>query len=175
MCMVRFMDTLTRDAWLDFALKELGAYGPEAVKALSLANKLGVSRGSFYWHFASFADFKTAVLARWVAVGTDAVVSDTTTGVSDPLRRLIEVTFSETGPVERAMRAWASADDEVAATVGAVDSTRIAYTETLLPDPHAAIKARALYWAAIGRIMTADQTPLPSDDIDVLAALFSQR
>ena len=172
MCMVRCMDALTREHWLDFALRELGAHGPEAVKALSLATKLGVSRGSFYWHFTSFADFKAALLERWVEVGTKTVIADVNSASTDLLRRLINETFSGAGSVERAMRAWAAADAEVAVTVKTVDEKRIAYAETLLPGPYAAIRARVLYWAAIGRMMTAERTPLSSDDIDALVALF---
>ena len=42
---------LSAQAWIDFALATLAREGFEALKADVLAHKLGVSRGSFYWHF----------------------------------------------------------------------------------------------------------------------------
>ena len=37
---------------------------------------MGVSRGSFYWHFADIAAFRTAILAHWREVSAERVIAD---------------------------------------------------------------------------------------------------
>ena len=56
---------LTRDDWLDAAFRAAIDGGLGAVRVLSLANTLGVSRGSFYWHFTDHAELVSALIARW--------------------------------------------------------------------------------------------------------------
>ena len=45
-------DQLSARDWLDQGLKTLARSGFTALKAEPLAKAMGVSRGSFYWHFA---------------------------------------------------------------------------------------------------------------------------
>jgi len=47
------------------ALRALAADGFTAVKADVLARTLGVSRGSFYWHFENIDKFHLCVMQRW--------------------------------------------------------------------------------------------------------------
>ena len=56
---------LTRDDWLDEAFKAVVDGGFDNVKVLSLAEKLKVTRGSFYWHFTDHADLINSLLMRW--------------------------------------------------------------------------------------------------------------
>jgi AcrR family transcriptional regulator len=56
---------LTRDDWLDEAFKAVVEGGFDNVKVLSLAEKLKVTRGSFYWHFTDHADLINSLLLRW--------------------------------------------------------------------------------------------------------------
>ena len=56
---------LTRDNWLDEAFKAVVAGGFENVKVMALAEKLKVTRGSFYWHFTDHADLIGSLLMRW--------------------------------------------------------------------------------------------------------------
>ena len=42
---------LTKDDWLNAAMELLRTDGVGGVRVLTLAQKLRVSRGSFYWHF----------------------------------------------------------------------------------------------------------------------------
>ena len=43
----------TRDGWIEAALAVLVEEGIEAVQITQLSKRLGVTRGSFYWHFGS--------------------------------------------------------------------------------------------------------------------------
>lgn len=56
---------LDRDRWVSEALAALEEGGPEAVAVVPLARRLGVTRGSFYWHFESREELLAAVLERW--------------------------------------------------------------------------------------------------------------
>ena len=56
---------LNRDDWLDAAFKAVVEGGFDNVRVLVIADALGVTRGSFYWHFADHAELVSALLARW--------------------------------------------------------------------------------------------------------------
>jgi AcrR family transcriptional regulator len=51
--------------WINFALRTLAHEGFDAMKADVLARKLGVSRGSFYWHFSDLDGFHARVIEHW--------------------------------------------------------------------------------------------------------------
>ena len=55
-------DQLSAQDWLDQGLKTLAKNGFTALKAEPLAKAMGVSRGSFYWHFADIGAFHAAIL-----------------------------------------------------------------------------------------------------------------
>ena len=56
---------LTRDDWLDAAFQAVVDGSFDQVRVLVLADALGVTRGSFYWHFADHAELVSALIARW--------------------------------------------------------------------------------------------------------------
>ena len=88
-------EKLDRDAWVQAGLEALERGGVGAVAALPLARELGVTRGSFYWHFASRDDLLAAVLERWERDHSDGVL-DELARISDPRERL-RALFSRSG------------------------------------------------------------------------------
>jgi AcrR family transcriptional regulator len=56
---------LDRGSWLDAATDAVAEGGFGAARILTLARRLGVTRGSFYWHFRNHDDFLRALLERW--------------------------------------------------------------------------------------------------------------
>lgn len=58
-------DHLTRDKWLDAAFSAAVKGGFSEIKVLSISQDLGVTRGSFYWHFKSQAELVDALVERW--------------------------------------------------------------------------------------------------------------
>ena len=50
--------------------------GFTALKAEPLAKAMGVSRGSFYWHFADVGAFHAAILRHWRDVAAEQVIAD---------------------------------------------------------------------------------------------------
>ena len=72
-------DQLSARDWLDQGLKALATNGFTSLKAEPLAKAMGVSRGSFYWHFADIAAFHAAVL-KHLEIGVPEVIPDRTDG-----------------------------------------------------------------------------------------------
>jgi AcrR family transcriptional regulator len=53
----------------------------------TLASDLGVTKGSFYWHFKSRDELVQAALELWEKLATDAIIADLAC-IEDPRRRL---------------------------------------------------------------------------------------
>jgi AcrR family transcriptional regulator len=69
-------DRLTREQWIAHGLRTLARQGEAALKTGMLAEGLQVSRGSFYWHFESIADFRNQLLATWQERAKDGVIRE---------------------------------------------------------------------------------------------------
>ena len=68
-------DQLSAKDWLDQGLKTLARSGFTALKAEPLAKAMGVSRGSFYWHFADIGAFHAAILKHWREVAAEQIIA----------------------------------------------------------------------------------------------------
>jgi AcrR family transcriptional regulator len=159
-------DQLSAKDWLDQGLEALAANGAGALKADPLAKALSVSRGSFYWHFADVAAFRTAILAYWREVSAERVIADLEAAPEheNPLLLLLRRTFSSRLTLEKAVRSWATFDAEARNVVQAVDRRRTDYIEDRLKasglaEDVAQARAQILYWAFVGYALS-DQ-PLP--------------
>jgi len=64
--------------------------GMEAVAVEPLARKLGVTKGSFYWHFEDRKALLEATLERWERESTEAVIA-AIRQVADPRERLVRL------------------------------------------------------------------------------------
>src|SRR6266498_2310133 len=101
-------DQLSARDWVDQGLKTLAKSGFTALKAEPLAKAMGVSRGSFYWHFVDIGGFHAAILARWREVATEQIIAGIEAARGeDPLAVLLRLTFGSKLTLERAVRSWA--------------------------------------------------------------------
>ncbi len=78
---------LSADDWAQAALDLIAEQGVAAVAVEPLARRLGVTKGSFYWHFPSRDALLQAALERWEAVEQERVFGSLE-AVSDPRERL---------------------------------------------------------------------------------------
>ncbi len=78
---------LGREDWERAALEAIEHGGLEAAAIEPLARALGVTKGSFYWHFANRDALLSATLARWEAQYTEKIVAALAV-VTDPRARL---------------------------------------------------------------------------------------
>lgn len=76
--------------WVEAARRAMAEGGIGAVAVEPLARRLGVSRGSFYWHFEDRRALVEAALKRWEEEATEAAIS-ATERVADPRERLVRL------------------------------------------------------------------------------------
>jgi len=162
----RMTDQLSAQDWLDQGLKTLATEGVFALKAEPLAKAMGVSRGSFYWHFADIGAFHAAILRAWREVAAEAIIAHVEAASADdnPLTVLLQRVFSEKLALERAVRNWAAFDEAAKAAVQAIDRRRLDYVEGLmrargLAPEVAAARTQVIYWAFLGYALS--DKPLP--------------
>ena len=127
----------SRVDWIEAATVGLAKAGPAGVKIEALARKLGVTKGSFYWHFENQPALLAAVLAHWRERGTREIIAtvDAAGGTAaERLRRLWGIVSGpDLGP-ELAIRDWARRDRKAAAAVAEVDSERMGYLRELFRE-----------------------------------------
>jgi AcrR family transcriptional regulator len=73
--------------WEAAALDALAEDGLAAVAVEPLARRLGVTKGSFYWHFADREALLAAALSHWEKRHTESVIN-VLEGIRDPRERL---------------------------------------------------------------------------------------
>ncbi|MGF6311826.1 AcrR family transcriptional regulator [Bradyrhizobium sp. i1.8.4] len=161
-------EPLSAKDWLDQGLKTLARRGYTALKAEPLAKAMGVSRGSFYWHFADIGAYRSAILNHWRDVAAEQVIAELETipKGDEALALLLRGAFSARLALERAVRSWATADAAARAAVLEVDQRRIGYIETLLRqagfgDDVARGRAQIFYWAFVGYALSEQALPKP--------------
>ena len=157
-------DQLSAKDWLDQGLKTLARDGFTALKAEPLAKAMGVSRGSFYWHFADIGAFHAAILKQWREVAAEQIIAnvEAASNHENPLTLLLRRVFGERLALENAVRTWASVDAAARAAVQAIDQRRLGYVESLLRQtglPAEKARAQILYWAFLGFALS--DRPLP--------------
>jgi AcrR family transcriptional regulator len=78
---------LSADDWAQAALDLIAEQGVAAVAVEPLARRLGVTKGSFYWHFPSREALLVAALERWEQVEQEQVFGQLE-AIPDPAQRL---------------------------------------------------------------------------------------
>src|SRR5882762_11342072 len=161
-------DQLSAKDWLDQGLRTLAARGFTALKAEPLAKAMGVSRGSFYWHFADIGAFHSAMLKHWREVAAEQIIAnlEAASDNDNPLTLLLHQAFGARLSLEKAVRTWATVDPAARAAVQAIDRRRLGYVESLfrasgLSDDVARARAQIFYWAFLGFALS--DKPLPPE------------
>lgn len=127
--------SLTPDNWIQAATDLLVDQGIDSVRVDVLSKRMGVTRGSFYWHFRDREDLLRSVLQAWRSRATEQVTARFERDHSDP-RELVHELFllpfrgqsaERAARIELAIRAWARRDDIARQAVDEADASRIAY------------------------------------------------
>lgn len=149
---------LDRDAWLREGLNALYGHGIDCVKVEVLSRRLGVTKGSFYWHFKDRDDLLRAMLDYWkvTQLGFVQRMDDAPhAGPESRLEALMAFIHSKDSRHDAGIRAWALVNQSAASAVRAVDRKRIAFVERgfsqLGFDPfESKLRARTLYFYQVG-------------------------
>jgi len=170
---------LTAQDWIDFALTTLAREGFDALKADVLARRIGVSRGSFYWHFRDLGTFHTGVIAQWRQLATEAIIAGLERHESREQRldALLRRGFGHDAVLEIRMRTWADNNAEAARALKDIDRRRREYLERLLVEagispPLAATRAQVLYWTYLGAAVSRSR--LTGERLDRIVAELKQ-
>lgn len=160
---------LTKQDWILHGFEVLRADGHLGLKADRMVKTLGVSRGSFYWHFADIQTFHAALIVAWrEQINKDVIaqlqlMADTT----DQIRALIERIFTMSRPLERGMRMWAGANPMVDQAIREIDGMRRAFVYNIflglgLPKPIAESRAQMMMWAYVGHALSDEEITNPA-------------
>jgi len=129
---------LSREDWLSRALDALADAGGGALTIDALTQRLGVSRGSFYWHFKDRADFVRQLIDHWSVLMTQRVTEETAQLDAGPKERLLalmeNLIAGQFNRYDMVVRVWAAHDRKAARLVENVDELRLAYVRSLFAE-----------------------------------------
>lgn len=153
---------LSRDDWLDAAFHEVVEGGFDQARVLTISQRLGVTRGSFYWHFKDHADLISGLTGRWRQQEFDLSAALRQIRLDDPhadLERLLDAALAHAGHnmqnmrFELALRGLGRRDEAVAQMLVEVDQLRMRlFTEKferIVHDATEAAQLAALFYLAI--------------------------
>lgn len=167
----------TRQDWTLAALAALAEGGIDAVRVERLATQLGVSKGSFYWHFKDRADLLNSLLDLWDNDFTQELIEKVASQPT-PAQRLRALALDalskkmfdvDNARAESAVQAWAAVDAEAGRRLRKVETARVEYLRLELaahglPAAQATAMAKALYLALLGLYAARAYNPDLADD-----------
>ena len=128
----------SREKWLESALELMAKEGRARLRVERLANELGVTRGSFYWHFKNRDDFVAQLVDYWSEWSTQQAInalSNINANASDRLLALMEyVTKHGLSKYDMIMRSWALHEPKVAKVVKKVDERRLEFVRSMFAE-----------------------------------------
>ena len=165
--------TLTAADWAEAALQLIAEAGLGALTVDTLAARLGVTKGSFYWHFKGRSELLAAALGRWEQRATAEAITGLS-AITDARQRLsLMLNTATQAPRSRSLYAAlaeAAEDPIVRRVLNRVASARIEYLEICyrelgLAQAQAKAKAVFAYAAYRGLLQLAHEAPavLPAD------------
>lgn len=164
----------TRQQYFDAALGTLATAGAAELKIGPLCRGLGVTSGSFYHHFGSWAGFVEALLEHWETEQTRRVF-ELTRALGDPWERvetLEKLATTVPHEAEAAIRAWSKADPAVAAAQRRVDELRLdGLAEVITGVGADDATARRLAVLGIAVLVGIQQLRTPVDRAELAAVL----
>ncbi|WP_249010480.1 TetR/AcrR family transcriptional regulator [Conexibacter sp. DBS9H8] len=149
--------------WVEAGLELLGEAGLDALKIDTVADRLGVTKGSFYWHFKSLAVFREALVDGFIARQRVELAAFDPAAPMPPRARLLALmhhtSAPETARLERTFRGWAYGHARLARHVWEVDHwahgvVKGAFIELGFSADEAELRAKSLYYAGVGRVHT---------------------
>jgi AcrR family transcriptional regulator len=152
---------LDRVDWIKAARDALILGGEARVKVDPLASEMGVTTGSFDWHFKSRQELLAALLADWEANNSVALIHAVRRHHGNPDKQLDALADTWIGEADfnpgydAAMRDWARTSKKADKIVRRVDDQRIALIQEIFEGfgyegVEALIRARITYFHQVG-------------------------
>jgi AcrR family transcriptional regulator len=154
--------------WVEAGFSLLATDGVKALTVGRLCERVGATKGSFYWHFADIGAYRRALADTWAELH-DSDRAEFTDGAGlSPRERLARMMGVLLGQrhwmLERAMREWARSDADVAAAVASSDrrvrrAVRQAYLDDGFSAEEADVRADATFAAGVGFLHLSSSAP----------------
>ena len=128
------VDRQSKKSWLNAALKALASGGIDQVRVESLAKKLGVTKGSFYWHFKDREQFLDELLNFWAEESTQVVIANPNYPTDSKARvRAVaaDIVRHDLGKLDPHIRSWTQYDKRRARVVAKIDKVRFEFLRDL--------------------------------------------
>ena len=162
----------SRELWLEAAYELLIAGGIDAVKVMTIARHLKVTRTGFYWFFDDVTELHGALISRWKTRNTSVLVDrcerDANT-VNQALFALMECWLHSAlfdAQLDLAIRNWARVNPELQDEVERADATRMRAVEKLFErfgyaHAQAEVRAMTVIYTQIGYISMLVHEEMP--------------
>ena len=150
---------LSKSDWLRHGLEALKLCGAKGLNIEALAEHIGVTKGSFYWHFKDRAEFYADLIHYWEYDFNALMIREieSLSGSADEhLKSLMELVLNEElGKYDADIRAWAVFDDLAEQAVARVDKQRMGFVRSLFEEmgfskKESAVRSRIFYLHFIG-------------------------
>lgn len=154
-------ERLGRMDWINAARDALIKGGVHAVKIDIIANRLKITRGSFYWHFQNRAEVLSALVELWESQNTTPFEEIVRRLDLSPAEKFVEMARLWLEEKEfdwlfdSAMRDWARTSRPIAKKLAAIDDFRVKLFEQVFDELgysvlEAKIRARVTYYHQVG-------------------------
>lgn len=128
---------VSRKQWVAAALGVLETRGIEAIRIQSLAEKVGVNKSGFYWHFRDREELLQALLSHWGDLEEVPLVNlgDGNHMPEDILRSMADSVDRENlSGLDAAVRQWAKSDGRVADVYRQKMERRLSFVRSLFEE-----------------------------------------
>lgn len=127
--------TSRKQEWTQKALDVLALEGTGSLTIEHICHELGVTRGSFYWHFGSREDFRLAIMDYWFDISTRRVASLVEKLDGSPEKKLeklgTNIIENNLTKYDLPIRYWARTDPNIRAKLNEVDAFRYRFVRDL--------------------------------------------
>lgn len=169
-------NSLSAEDWAAAALKTIATQGVEALAVERLARELGVTKGSFYWHFANRDALLEAALELWERKETEDVLARANVDNKIHPRTRIARVFAvadatrRAGKAHLALTAAAAKNERIEKVMQRVSKRRLAFLKECyealgLSDEDAGRWSTMAYSVFLGTLQVRREQPdaLPED------------
>ena len=165
---------LTADDWIEAGFAVLAEGGPNALRVDRLCERVNVTKGSFYWHFADLSAYRDELIKAWASLHDRNRRQFEHMPDVDPRQRLRAMIQTWVAPdqwqLEQAMRVWALTDDAVLASVQESDTRvlraiRRAFIDCGFAREDAALRAFVVFSAGVGLLHSMHSAPAAPPDL----------
>jgi len=175
---------LSKTDWLRHGLEALRLYGIKDLNIDALAEYIGVTKGSFYWHFKDRSDFYKHLIKYWEEELTTSVMERIIAlpGAADErLKALMELVIKEElARYDADIRAWSVYEEIAEKAVARIDKIRMGFVKSLFKEmgfskKEAEIRSRLFYLYIIGEFMILSNAEERSKHLAEIHKFFTSK